>query len=1109
MAGRTLGNSFLYKAWHRDNPHGAGLPASRLTCRSMWKETMDRTIASASKISAPEVSGTVERERLFRLLDRGRGKPVIWVAAPAGSGKTTLVSGWLHHRKVAFIWYQVDAGDGDPATFFMYFGLAARMAVPKRPKPLPLLTPEYLMGIPVFTRRFFEDVCSRLPASAAIVLDNYQDAPPGSLLHTILRHGIEAARPGITFVVVSRHDSPPQLSRLRVANQLFYIGWSDLRFSQEESQMMALSHGCGAIDDDALVRLHRRTDGWAAGLALLLRARDQWQVSGPSSETHAILFDYFAEEIFSQTKGPIRDFLLKTSFLPSMTVCMAERITGNEDARVILNQLCREHYFIESYPGNEVAYRYHPLFHEFLRNGAVTCYSREETTRIQLRAAKLLVECGHFDYAGDILCDAGEHEGLINLILDHAQTMVDQGRLMPLDRWLSSIPRERLWREPWLCYWSGVCSHPFDLSASERFFGEAFRLFREKNHPFEALLAWAGTVACIITEWMDFSKLDPWIDWLSEEVDKTLDAMPPELRARIAGLMLICLTFRQPQHPKIQFYEEKAAALLDEPLELASLLTISGHLMTHYTKMGLLVKARVVLDLVKPRILRKKDMASPEYILWRTVTTSYFALSGVKVECLRENRNGLALAARSGMHIYDIFILFFGAMAGFIDSDLTVIDEYLERISGVRRNHGLILPIISRQINGWKCMLEEDYARAREHVEAAMQQTLRLGSAIEHAINRICCSLVLFEQDRREEARNLLISFEYPENSVYISYMRLTTEAYFSFRCEDEISGERLLREAMAIGSRHRIMMHHYWSLKTTRYLCGKALELGIEVAYVRELASLHRISLAPADRMLFDLATPVAIHTLGRFDILIDGEPVAFGRKVKKKALDLLKFLISSGSPDVAKETVWDALWPEVEGDRANSSFKFTLHQLRQLLKSETALILRNGQLSFNPSYCRVDALVLMEVSGKVIELCRKKNSAPSESGTVNVGDLARRAIALYGGDFLGSDVDLLWTAPARRRIRERMLWMLHLTGERMRSLNLWEEALFFHEKSLEIDDTREEAYRCIMRCHAALGRTDLVTDTFLRCRRAISREFAVPPSPETDAVYRSLVEK
>ena len=101
---------------------------------------------------------------------------------------------------------------------------------------------------------------------------------------------------------------------------------------------------------------------------------------------------------------------------------------------------------------------------------------------------------------------------------------------------------------------------------------------------------------------------------------------------------------------------------------------------------------------------------------------------------------------------------------------------------------------------------------------------------------------------------------------------------------------------------------------------------------------------------MCCDPTAPATIRTLGRFDILLDGEPIVFGRKAKKKALELLKFLIASGGSDVAKEAICDTLWPDAEGDRANNSLKFTLHQLRQLLKSETALVMRSGQLSFDP---------------------------------------------------------------------------------------------------------------------------------------------------------------
>src|SRR5215831_15571234 len=92
---------------------------------------------------------TVARPRLFRLLDRARRKPVTWVWGPPGAGKTTLVVSYLQARKVRTLWYQLDEGDADVATFFYYLGVAA----PRRRRPLPLLTSQYRPGLGLFARR--------------------------------------------------------------------------------------------------------------------------------------------------------------------------------------------------------------------------------------------------------------------------------------------------------------------------------------------------------------------------------------------------------------------------------------------------------------------------------------------------------------------------------------------------------------------------------------------------------------------------------------------------------------------------------------------------------------------------------------------------------------------------------------------------------------------------------------------------------------------------------------------------------------------------------------------------------------------------------------------
>lgn len=113
-----------------------------------------------AKLTPPTLPVVLTRARLFRVLDRARTRPLTWIAAPAGFGKTTLVASYLKARRRPVCWYRLDEGDADPATFFHYLSLAAKSLVPRIRRPLPVLTPEYALGLPTFTRRFFQVVCA-------------------------------------------------------------------------------------------------------------------------------------------------------------------------------------------------------------------------------------------------------------------------------------------------------------------------------------------------------------------------------------------------------------------------------------------------------------------------------------------------------------------------------------------------------------------------------------------------------------------------------------------------------------------------------------------------------------------------------------------------------------------------------------------------------------------------------------------------------------------------------------------------------------------------------------------------------------------------------------
>ena len=248
------------------------------------------------------------------MIDKGRGSPICWISGPGGSGKTTLAASYIEQRSLPSIWYRLDQGDSDIATFFYYLSLAAKKAAPRKKRPLPLLTPEYLGGIPVFSRRFFEDLCSRLTSSRSsslpkkgmggvIVLDNYQDVPPESEFHDVLLNGLKAVPYGMTVFILSREDPPVQFSEMGANNELFFIGWEEIRLTLDETVELVELRRAG-LPKKLMRVLHEKVGGCTAGLLLALERIGQGAALPETFEQCAkeATFGYFAEEIFRRAE---------------------------------------------------------------------------------------------------------------------------------------------------------------------------------------------------------------------------------------------------------------------------------------------------------------------------------------------------------------------------------------------------------------------------------------------------------------------------------------------------------------------------------------------------------------------------------------------------------------------------------------------------------------------------------------------------------------------------------------------------------------------------------------------------------------------------------------
>ncbi|WP_242335738.1 MULTISPECIES: P-loop NTPase family protein [Anaeromyxobacter] len=156
-------------------------------------------MASLAKISRPRLPAVVPRARLFARLDEARA--ATWIAGPPGAGKTTLAASYVTARALRCLWYQLDPGDADPATFFYYLVQASRRATPGSRRPLPLFTPPYHGGLQTFARRFFRQLWASIKVPFVFVLDGLHEVPPGCELPDLLREALPEQSAAVRHLV--------------------------------------------------------------------------------------------------------------------------------------------------------------------------------------------------------------------------------------------------------------------------------------------------------------------------------------------------------------------------------------------------------------------------------------------------------------------------------------------------------------------------------------------------------------------------------------------------------------------------------------------------------------------------------------------------------------------------------------------------------------------------------------------------------------------------------------------------------------------------------------------------------------------------------------------
>jgi LuxR family maltose regulon positive regulatory protein len=390
----------------------------------------------------------IPRPRLMALLDTCPRRPLTLVSAPAGFGKTTLLSEWaqaLSQESIRVAWVSLDEQDNDLVRFWRYLltaldrlqpGLCTDLVNRLRTQPSPPL--------PYLLTKLINRLV-QIPEQMLLVLDDYHMITDQAV-HASFTSLVEHLPAQLRVVLSTRVDPPFPLSRLRARSQLLEVRTEQLRCS--DTEVADFLHGIVGVElsDDRVRQMATRIGGWLAGLQLLdlslKRRESSFYLQEGISSSHPHILDYLCEEVLRKQPLAIQHFLLNTSILERLTAPLCDAVLEQSGSQQVLVELRRTNVFLISLDSQRRWYRYHPLFTEALRS-MLERSDPEAIAVIHRRASSWFAGQGYTGEAVEHAIQARDWSQAVDLIETKLQTP-DRGRWeeATVQCWIEQLPSE-------------------------------------------------------------------------------------------------------------------------------------------------------------------------------------------------------------------------------------------------------------------------------------------------------------------------------------------------------------------------------------------------------------------------------------------------------------------------------------------------------------------------------------------------------------------------------------------------------------------------------------------------------------------------------------------
>lgn len=413
-----------------------------------------------SKLHKPPVPGDyLHRQHLKIRLNKHLHRPLTLVSAPAGYGKSTLISTWLKSCKMQSIWISLDGQDNELIIFLSYFLAAVRDIFPTAcSETKAMLKVSETPPVSVLTHHLINELDS-ISESFILVLDDYhliKDKDIHFLLEELLKYPLKP----LHLVLISRCDPCLPLAKIRAKGQMTEIRISDLRFSIEESGAFLEKYIGGSMDKKAVEILEKKTEGWVTGLrlaALSMRNqpdREQFIMNLPGNNRYAM--DYILSEVLFQYSSTMQEKLLTTSILNRFCapLCDALYILSETSSDETINgqgyidRLEQDNLFTIPLDDEQEWFRYHHLFQMLLQRLLKQRFNQACIDALHKQASQWFAENEMIEEALHHALEGGATAVAEQLVAQHRHDLMDQEQWVRLERWLNLLPHKSIEENP-------------------------------------------------------------------------------------------------------------------------------------------------------------------------------------------------------------------------------------------------------------------------------------------------------------------------------------------------------------------------------------------------------------------------------------------------------------------------------------------------------------------------------------------------------------------------------------------------------------------------------------------------------------------------------------